>query len=101
MPDVLPGEQFGWLDRVRREAEDQYLGSEAEIRMRDLVRLILDLTHSDLEVAFERSHPVGHKRRLSDMRKARSILEFQPMVSLKDGLVKTIEWYRNSEWMRA
>jgi GDP-L-fucose synthase len=91
---MLATERYGKADPIN-------IGSEAEISIKDLVRLILDLTHSDLEVTFERSRPVGHKRRLSDMRKARSMLDFQPKVAMKEGLEKTIQWYRNSPWMRA
>lgn len=82
------------------EADPINIGSEEEIAIKDLVQLILALTQSDLQIAFQGTRPVGHKRRLSDTRKAQAKLGFRPEVSLKSGLERTIQWYRNSEWMK-
>lgn len=51
--------------------------------------------------------PPLHRRRLSffendrafSIEKARSLLKFEPRVSLSEGIRRTIEWYREAEWL--
>ncbi len=78
------------------KADPVNIGSAAEITIKELVNLILKLTSSDLAIVFETSRPVGHKRRLADSRKARSLLDFQPQIVLTEGLERTIAWYRTA-----
>ena len=85
-----------WATEKYPKADPMNVGSTSEITIRDLVQLILKLTNSHLEVVFEKAWPVGHKRRLADTRKARSILDFRPTVDLAEGLAKTIAWYRTA-----
>jgi len=78
------------------KADPVNIGSAAEITIKELVNVILKLTNSDLDIVFETSRPVGHKRRLADSRKARSLLDFQPQIVLTEGLERTIAWYRTA-----
>jgi nucleoside-diphosphate-sugar epimerase len=32
----------------------------------------------------------------ADIRKARAVLDYEPIVSFEEGLERTIEWYRNA-----
>jgi nucleoside-diphosphate-sugar epimerase len=41
--------------------------------------------------------PIGPARRIADISTARQHLGFEPRWSLRDGLVKTIEWYRSEK----
>ena len=78
------------------KADPINIGGASEITLHELVCLILQLTESDLPILFDTARPVGHPRRLADSRKAQSLLGFQPRVDIKEGLEKTITWYRTT-----
>ena len=80
------------------------LGSEEEISILSLARLIYGLTRPGgfprLKFIPYDSFGGGYEdvsRRLPDLTKARELLGFCWRTSLMDGLVKTIEWHRNME----
>jgi CDP-glucose 4,6-dehydratase len=68
--------------------------NEAQVTVIDLVRLILQLMHSDLEpeIRNEASNEIVHQYLCAE--KARRVLGWCPMFSLEQGLEKTIRWYR-------
>lgn len=74
------------------------LGSGAEISIGDLARLIGALTGAQFDIEAEpaRLRPPASEvdRLLADTTRAAQLLGWQPAVSLRDGLVKTISWLR-------
>jgi len=76
------------------KADPVNLGSTEEVTVRDLARLILELSGVRVTVEFDASRPVGQPRRACDTRKAERVLGFQAAVPLREGLARTIEWYR-------
>lgn len=73
------------------------IGSGEEITIRDLARLIADLTGFTGEIRWDRSKPDGQPRRCLDVTKARELFQFTAKTSLIDGLKKTIAWYLQNE----
>jgi len=75
------------------------LGSDGEIAIGDLARLIIDLVGRPVELATEagRVRPAASEvRRLhADYGRARELFGWQPGTSLKDGLRQTIDWVRD------
>ncbi len=70
------------------------LGNPEEFTMRELARLVLALTGAPSRVV-HRALPVDDpKQRRPDIRRARAVLGFAPRVSLRKGLVRTIEDFR-------
>lgn len=76
------------------ECDPVNIGSETEITIGELLRLILRLSGCTSRVVFETSKPTGQTRRVGDLSKAKEKLGFVAQVSLDEGLVRTIEWYR-------
>jgi len=76
------------------------LGSGAEISIGDLARMICELIGEsvDIEVENKRVRPEGSEvdRLCADNSLARTILNWEPKVSLKDGLARTISWVREN-----
>lgn len=72
------------------------LGSSEEIAIADLARLIVELSGLDVEVVLDPSRPDGQPRRACDSSRARTELGFEAQVSLREGLNKTIDWYRQA-----
>jgi GDP-L-fucose synthase len=73
------------------------IGSDEEISIGNLVKLIIEVAGSKAKVKFDTSKPGGQPRRKCDTRKAREKIGFKARVPLKEGLKRTIEWYRKSK----
>ena len=70
------------------------LGSEEELTMRDLGELVIELTKSSSKIVLTPRPPDDPGRRRPDAALARSALGWTPRVSLRDGLARTIEYFR-------
>ena len=76
------------------EPEPVNLGSGQEISIRDLVGLIIELTGFKGKVSWDPDRPDGQIRRCLDTRRAEAF-GFRAKVSLREGLERTIHWYRD------
>lgn len=54
------------------------------------------LSHSKSKIIFKKKEMQDVELRVPDIEKARKILGYKPQVDLEEGLVKTIDWYRNN-----
>lgn len=70
------------------------LGNPLEIRIIDLARNIIELTDSRSEIVFRPLPQDDPQRRRPDITKAKEILNWEPRVSLEDGLKETIKYFR-------
>ena len=51
----------------------------------------------NLTVNFDKSKPTMIPKRLIDISKAENILNFEPKISIEEGLRKTIAWYKSDD----
>ena len=72
------------------------LGSGEEIMIGELVYMIKELVGYEGEVEWDTSRPDGQPRRRLDVSKAKEEFGFESEISLMEGLVETIEWYRKN-----
>ena len=70
------------------------LGNPAELYVIDLAKKIIALVGSSSEIKMFPLPEDDPKKRKPDISKAESLLGWQPKVSLKDGLNRTIEYFR-------
>ncbi len=70
------------------------IGTEEEIKIRDLVVLVVKIFGAKVNVKFDATHLGGQPRRNADISKAKKILGYAPKVSLEQGLKETIAWYK-------
>jgi CDP-glucose 4,6-dehydratase len=68
--------------------------NEIQVTVLDLVRKILSLMDSELEPMIENSATGEIRRQYLSADKARARLGWKPLFTLDQGLVRTIEWYR-------
>jgi UDP-glucuronate decarboxylase len=71
------------------------LGNPVEIKIIEIAEKILELTGSKSKIIF---HPLPEDdpvRRRPDISRAKKILNWQPRVSLEEGLKKTIHYFKN------
>ena len=78
------------------KAEPVNLGAGFEISIKDLVELICELTKFKGEIEWDTSKPDGQPRRCLDTTKAKQEFGFEAKTSFREGLKKTIEWYRSN-----
>jgi nucleoside-diphosphate-sugar epimerase len=75
-------------------AEPVNLGTGAEISIRELAELIAELTGFEGEISWDTSQPNGQPRRSLDTSRARDLFGFEARTPLREGLERTIAWYR-------
>jgi GDP-L-fucose synthase len=84
-----------WLAAQRYDGpEPVNVGSGEEIPIRDLAALIAALTGFDGEVVWDSTKPNGQPRRRLDVSRAEELFGFRARTALRDGLERTIAWYR-------
>jgi len=71
------------------------IGNPREITILELAEKIIELTDSKSEIIFKELPEDDPVRRCPDITKAKEILGWEPKVSLEEGLIKTIEWFKN------
>jgi dTDP-glucose 4,6-dehydratase len=71
------------------------LGNPSEVTVLQLAETIIRLANSKSEIVY-RDLPVDDpKQRRPDITRARTLLGWEPEVSLEDGLVRTLEYFRS------
>ncbi len=83
---VLAAERYDGDDPVN-------LGSGNEISIRNLARLVAELTEYEGEVLGDPDYPDGQPRRCLDVEKAKQRFGFRAKTALRDGLQEAIQWY--------
>lgn len=77
-------------------SEPVNLGTGAEISIRDLAELVAELTGFAGEIVWDTSMPNGQPRRSLDASRAKELFGFEARTPLREGLERTIAWYRSS-----
>jgi GDP-L-fucose synthase len=72
------------------------LGTGVETSIRELAETIAELTGFDGELVWDTTMPNGQPRRQLDATRARELFGFTAPTTLRDGLERTISWYRES-----
>lgn len=72
------------------------LGSEEEVTIADLARLIIEVSGLDVAVVPDPTRPDGQPRRACDTTRARAQLGFVAQTPLREGLARTIDWYKRA-----
>jgi len=70
------------------------LGTDEEMPIKDLVTIICELVGFEGEVRWDTTKPDGQPRRRVDTSRARDEFGFEASVPFREGLQRTIDWYR-------
>jgi len=70
------------------------IGSGLEIRIRDLVKLMAELTGFKGKIGWDTSKPDGQPRRRLNTSRAKNEFGFEAKTDLREGLTRTVEWYK-------
>jgi len=103
--DGSPTREFLYVDDAAEGlllAADRYdgpepvnLGTGVETSIRELAELIGELTGFEGELVWDTTMPNGQPRRQLDATRAEQLFGFRARTSLRDGLKRTIAWYRD------
>ena len=81
------------------ETDPVNIGNPRELTIIQFAHKIIELTSSSSRITFVQPRDVrikdDPKVRQPDISKARRVLDWQPQVSLEEGLQKTVEWFRD------
>ena len=75
------------------EADPLNIGTSEEIKIKDLVQLIVRLSGKNIRIEFDRTKPSGADRRCPDISKAERLIGYKPKVRMEEGLQKTMDSY--------
>jgi nucleoside-diphosphate-sugar epimerase len=70
------------------------IGRPDEMSVLDFAKLVAAATRQGAPIRFVPGRPQEIQRRLPDIRKAKSELDWEPVIPLDEGLRSTIAWYR-------
>ena len=71
------------------------LGNPEECSMLELAEMIKDLTNSKSEISFQPLPPDDPARRRPDISRARRLLDWEPRISRREGLTRTIGYFNS------
>ncbi len=77
-------------------ADPLNIGTDEEVKIKDLIALIVRLTGRKLRVEYDVTKPSGANRRCPDISKAKRLIGYEPKVTLAEGLKQTIAWYKQN-----
>jgi len=72
------------------------LGAAREISIRDVAELIADVVGYEGRIVWDTDKPNGQPRRSIDGTRARELFGFEAKTSLREGLERTVAWYRSA-----
>ena len=72
------------------------IGNPNEFSINELACLIRDLINKNLDFEYKKLPEDDPKQRKPDIFLAKKILNWEPKIEIKEGLVKTIEWFRKN-----
>ena len=82
------------VTELHAKADPVNIGSRVEISIRALAKAVAKAAGSKAKLIFDPSKPVGQPRRACDTAKARRLVGFEAKIGLKEGLRRTVVWYR-------
>jgi GDP-L-fucose synthase len=104
--DGAPTREFLYVDDAAEGfvlAADRYddaapvnLGTGVETSIRELAALVAELTGFEGEIVWDTTMPNGQPRRSLDPSRARELFGFEARTPLREGLERTIAWYREN-----
>ncbi len=71
-------------------------GKENTLSLHECIHMLQDMTGKKLDVSYEDWRPSDQKCYISDIRKAKALLDWEPTVGPKEGLQASMEWVKDN-----
>lgn len=72
------------------------VGLGKSISVTDLVKKIIEVSGRDVQIEFDETKPTLSTKIAIDISKAKRYFNWSPLISLEEGLQKTIQWYQKN-----
>ena len=66
------------------------------LRLKQFAKIICKINNKNENLIFNKEYPDGTMRKILDNKKLSKSLGWKPKISLEQGLLKTIEWYKKN-----
>ena len=77
------------------------LGSDRPVKLNHVIHLIEQCLGKKAQIEFQPRHPADVPATWADISRAKELLFWRPLVSIEEGIQRTVEWYlENREWIR-
>ena len=76
------------------DSQPTNIGNPVEFTVRQLAELVVELTHAKSRIVSEPLPQDDPKVRKPDITRARNMLGWEPKIALREGLIRTIEYFR-------
>lgn len=77
--------------------ENFNLASNKETSIKDLAKMVNEATGNKIEIVFKKRRKWDTKPQLlASIAKAKSLIDYEPIITFRDGFEKNIEWFRNN-----
>jgi UDP-glucose 4-epimerase len=87
------------LDTDAADGEAMNVGSSDNIAIEALATEIRDQIDPSLDIRYDERHPADAEHTHADVSKARALIGYEPTHTIREGVRKFIDWYReNREW---
>jgi nucleoside-diphosphate-sugar epimerase len=73
------------------------IGTGARITLNQTLALLANLTGNKLETKYEPPRDGDIRDSQADIKQARDVLSYEPLISFEEGLRRTVEWYREAQ----
>ena len=81
---------------ISEETNPVNIGNDSEITILDFAKKVIELTDSKSKIVFRELPIDDPKTRRPSIDKAKSVLNWEPITSLADGLKLTIDWFKKT-----
>jgi nucleoside-diphosphate-sugar epimerase len=68
------------------------IGPDKCTSIKEVAETIVETSKKDIEIQYDTSKPEGDRGRCADFSKANRILNWEPRISLKEGIAELYEW---------
>lgn len=68
------------------------IGSDEMISIKDLAKMIIDISGKSVKIEYDLTKPLGVRGRNSDNRMIKKMLDWKPSMKLREGMEKTYAW---------
>ncbi|MCR4324869.1 MAG: NAD-dependent epimerase/dehydratase family protein [Candidatus Curtissbacteria bacterium] len=73
------------------------IGTGIPVSVRDVLKILIEVENfDDAKIVFDKTKPTMIKKRLIDVSLARRLVGFKSNTTLREGLQKTVEWYKQN-----
>jgi len=73
------------------------IGTGTRVTLNQTLALLANLTGNKLETKYEPPRDGDIRDSQADIKQARDVLSYEPLVSFEEGLRRTVEWYREAQ----